>query len=65
MNWFKILKYICKDIDSITRNFFCKDNCEYNKDHKPIQSLAWDKICHPKYEGGLGIKKIEDVNAAF
>lgn len=26
---------------------------------------AWDKICRPKYELGLGIKKTEDTNAAY
>lgn len=28
-----------------------------------LHTLAWDKFCIPKCEGGLGISKTEDVNA--
>lgn len=27
--------------------------------------IAWDKIYRPKCEGGLGIKKINDVNTTL
>lgn len=38
---------------------------ENSNGHKPVQSLAWDKYCRPKCEGGLGTRKTEDVNSVF
>lgn len=65
MNWFKIPKYICRYISGINRNFFWKDNCENNSKQHHLQTLASDKIYCPKCKGGLAIRKIEDMNAAF
>lgn len=44
-----------------TNKNFWKNNCENdNKTHpSPIQIVAWNKICIPKCEEGLGIKKNE------
>lgn len=28
-------------------------------------NYCWDKICRTKCEGGLGIRRTEDINAAF
>lgn len=61
MNWFKLPKYICKDIDGFNWDFFWKDNCDKHKLH----TLACDKICSLKCEGGLGIRKTEYINAVF
>lgn len=33
--------------------------------HRTPYSIAWDKICTSKCEGGSGIKKTEDVNVVF
>lgn len=30
-----------------------------------MQTVTWDKICRPKSEGGLGARKIEDLNVLF
>lgn len=27
--------------------------------------VVWEKICRPKWEGGLGVRKTEDVDTAF
>lgn len=27
--------------------------------------MAWDKTCRPKCEGGLGIRRTEDINATY
>ena len=32
---------------------------------KGKSKVAWDSICAPKFEGGLGIRKIEDMNKAL
>lgn len=56
MNWLKFLKYICKEIDKVSRGFLWNDNCEStNMNRHKLHYLAWDKICRPKCEGGLGI----------
>ena len=31
---------------------------------KSFPLVAWDDVCKHKYEGGLGIRKNEDVNRA-
>lgn len=30
-----------------------------------IHSVTWNKIYRPKSEGGLGMRKIEDINVVF
>lgn len=30
-----------------------------------MHSVSWDKICNPKKHGGLGLRKMRDVNQAF
>lgn len=56
MNWFKLAKYICWDIDSLNRNFFRKDNCDTTRSRHRLETPASDKISVPKCDGGLGIK---------
>lgn len=34
-------------------------------DRKRIHTMAWHKICRPKCEGGLGIRRIKHINVAF
>lgn len=67
MNWSQIPKYICLKIDNTNTNSFWKNNCDDNsKDQfSHIQSIAWNKICRINCEGGLGIRKIEHMNATF
>lgn len=38
---------------------------EANSNHGTILLISWDKILRPKCEGGLGIRKTQDVNAAL
>lgn len=61
---FKILKNICKETDSLNRKFFWKDNCDHSDDNHGLHTFAWDKICRPKCEGGLDIRRTKYVNAA-
>lgn len=62
MNWFKILKYACKEIDNFNKNFFWQDNFIFSTKH---HSLSWDKVCHPKCEDSLGVRKTDDTNAVL
>ena len=48
-------------IDSILSNFLWGDKDGHKKHHW----ISWDKICHPFKEGGLGIRKLEDVMRAL
>lgn len=65
MNWFCLPKSICKDIDSVNRNFFWQDNCAITQSSNPIHMISWNKICHPKCVEGLGILKTEDLNMSY
>lgn len=35
---------------------------ESNNTHEDIPLISWNKVCSPKCEGGLGIRKVQDVN---
>ncbi|XP_056697886.1 uncharacterized protein [Spinacia oleracea] len=54
-------KTTCNSLDQINRNFFWKQSPE----KKGIPMISWDKICQPKNQGGLGLRKTEAVNSAF
>lgn len=65
MHYIKISNYIAKEIDCKNRDFFWHNNIEYNNIHSTIPLISWDKICRPKCECGLGIRRTQDVNAAL
>lgn len=51
---FLLRKTVVRLIEGICRNFLWCGNV----DTKPMALIAWEKICVPKSEGGLGIKQI-------
>lgn len=55
-------KYMLDKIDKRIRDFLWGHKLE-KAHHLPLK--AWDSICSPKGEGGLGIKKMEDINLAL
>ncbi|XP_030963845.1 uncharacterized protein LOC115985008 [Quercus lobata] len=59
MSTFNIPAKNCDKIDSLIRRFWWKPK---EKEGRFIAWKAWDKLCCPKYEGGLGFKKTKDVN---
>ena len=63
MNSFKLTKKNNEELDKINRNFLWLPNMGVNGT-KAFPLIAWDDVCRPKYEGGRGIRKNEDVNRA-
>lgn len=67
MSWFKFFKYICNDIDKINTKFFWNNNKmdELHSNRHSIKSIACDRICRPKCESCLGVRKMEDFNVVY
>lgn len=51
----------CSQLDKLNRNFLWGDTTEKKK----IHLLNWNKVCKPKANGGLGLKKTADMNSAM
>lgn len=66
MNRFKTLKYICQETENTNRNIFWKDNHDNNNSNNHYFPIIYSlEICMPKYEGGSGIEKMEDINDSY
>ena len=61
MQCYKLPAKITTQLDRIHRDFFWKNS---NSD-KGFPLVAWDKICRPKFLGGLGLIKSVAVNTAY
>lgn len=48
----------CEEIDKISRDFIWG----FSDEGKGSHLIAWDRICRPKNEGGLGIRKARLMN---
>lgn len=62
MQTFLMPNYINDKIDSKMRKFFW--GFEEHDKHR-LHLKAWDVVCTPKHLGGLGLRKMNDVNLAF
>ncbi|XP_074266072.1 uncharacterized protein LOC141588533 [Silene latifolia] len=58
---FVLPKGIINRIEATCRNFLWDSSAEYRR----VPLVAWDKICRPKEEGGLGLKNQESMNKAM
>lgn len=54
-------KSICKELDTITRQFLWGGTTEMKKLHL----VKWKSVCDSKMEGGLGLKSSSLVNEAY
>jgi ribonuclease HI len=60
---FKIYSWprsLIKHLDSCIRNFVWSGNV----DTKKLVTLSWDKVCTPISSGGLGLRRLKDMNKA-
>lgn len=62
MSTFNIPNKVCDKLDSLTRRFWWKPK---QQDNKIITWKAWDHLCRPVKEGGLGFKKAKNINKAL
>ena len=61
MSLFIILANISCQLEKITRDFLW-----FDKEVKMgFRWVKWDDVCHPKREGGLGIRSLHDMNKAL
>ncbi|GJW78149.1 RNA-directed DNA polymerase, eukaryota, reverse transcriptase zinc-binding domain protein [Tanacetum coccineum] len=58
---FILPSHIVHDLEQIMHGFlWCQREIKKGK-----AKVAWDSVCMPKHEGGLGIRRIEDFNIAL
>lgn len=58
----KISTKICQLMEKSSRAFLWKGDTNIKKGWYHV---AWDKVCKPKFCGGLGLRKLTDMNQAM
>ncbi|XP_022014977.1 uncharacterized protein LOC110914496 [Helianthus annuus] len=53
---------IINELEACMRNFLWSQESSYSKGKAKV---SWKAVCTPKYEGGLGIRRIGDMNKAL
>ncbi|CAA7051877.1 unnamed protein product [Microthlaspi erraticum] len=61
MNVFKLPKGICEEINSVLADFWWGSD----QGKKNMHWFAWNRLCLPKSEGGIGFRDIERFNLAL
>ncbi|KAG7559686.1 Reverse transcriptase domain [Arabidopsis thaliana x Arabidopsis arenosa] len=54
-------KSITEGLDKVSRAFLWGSTTEKKKQHL----IAWNRVCQPRGEGGLGLRKAKDMNKAL
>ena len=58
---FKVPEVVCNKTDAISRAFWWG----HDQSERKLHLVSWDKICRPRKEGGLGLKKFGLMNQAM
>uniref|UniRef100_A0A251VNU9 Putative RNA-directed DNA polymerase, eukaryota, Reverse transcriptase zinc-binding domain protein n=1 Tax=Helianthus annuus TaxID=4232 RepID=A0A251VNU9_HELAN len=53
---------VIKDLETRMRNFLWSQDASF---HRGKAKVSWKTVCTPKFEGGLGIRRIGDMNVAL
>ncbi|XP_021994822.1 uncharacterized protein LOC110891434 [Helianthus annuus] len=53
---------VIKELETKMRNFLWSQDTSFQRGKTKV---SWNSICKPKYEGGLGLRRIQDVNKAL
>ena len=61
MNCFKLSDSLCNELNSLIINLWWGQREKKRK----LAWLAWEKMCMPKSEGGMGFKDLKAFNLAF
>nr|KYP39528.1 Putative ribonuclease H protein At1g65750 family [Cajanus cajan] len=61
MQTVQLPRLLCDEADRIFRNFLWGDNVDHRRHH----AIGWQKLCLPKEHGGLGLRRMRDVNTSF
>ncbi|KAL5566025.1 hypothetical protein UlMin_029189 [Ulmus minor] len=61
MQSMKLPNSICSKLDAIIRNFWWSAS----KSNNPLCLKAWAEICQPKQWGGLGFRRMKDLNLSL
>jgi hypothetical protein len=61
MQYAKLPKTLCSEMEKIKRGFLRGDT---DQSHKP-HLISWKVCCLPKEDGGLGIRSQHQMNEAF
>jgi hypothetical protein len=62
MSVFKLPKALCSNLDAIIRKFWWCPRKDSNKFYTP---MAWESLCKPQSQGGLGFRQFECFNEAM
>ncbi|XP_075665676.1 putative mitochondrial protein AtMg00310 [Castanea sativa] len=61
MSCFKLPDSLCKDLGALTSRFWWGQK----KEERKIPWVAWDKLCTPKTDGGMGFRDLRAFNLAL
>ena len=61
MSCFKLPDSLCKELNSMVRNFWWGQKDEERK----MAWISWEKLCIPKMEGDMGFRDLKTFNLAL